>query len=257
MSDLDDRFEAFLAHAGGEMVGWSFSSMIAAGRMGVDLLPWSYGSLVIPLLADATDMLDMGTGGGEILSNLRPLPANTHATEGWAPNIPVARERLEPLGVTVHGIEHDDDPLPFPARSLDLIVNRHEAYAPSELLRVLRPGGTFITQQVGGQNDADLNEMLGATPAEDYSVWTLDRAMEELVSAGLNVVDGQESFPSTRFYDIGSLIFYLKAVPWQIENFSIEEYRMKLYDIHVLIEQQGWLEVGGHRFLIRAEAPTR
>jgi SAM-dependent methyltransferase len=255
MSDIDDRFEAFLAHAGGEMVGWSFSSMTTAGRMGTDQLPWSYGSLVIPLMANATDMLDMGTGGGEILSNLRPLPANTYATEGWAPNVPVARERLEPLGVTVYGIADDTDPLPFADRSLDLVLNRHDAYDARELKRVLRPGGTFITQQIGGQNDADLNELLGTPPAEDYSDWTLDHAMSELSDAGLLVVEGREDFPSTRFYDIGALIFYLKAVPWQIDDFSIEKHRAQLYDVHLMIEQQGWLEVGGHRFIVRAEAP--
>jgi hypothetical protein len=79
--------------------------------------------------------------------------------------------------------------------------------------------------------------------------------MEELKAAGLQVVDGLEAFPPTRFYDIGALIFYLKAVPWQIEDFSVETHRVQLYDIHLLIEQQGWLEVGGHRFLIRAESP--
>ena len=255
MSDVDLRFEAFLEHAGGEMVGWSFSSMTTAGRMGSEQLPWSYGSLVIPFMANATDMLDLGTGGGELLCNLRPLPANTHATEGWPPNVPVARERLEPLGVTVHGFGREDDPLPFADASLDLVINRHEAYDPVELRRVLRPGGTFITQQVGGKNDIDLNELLGAPPADDYSDWTLDRAMDDLNRAGLIVVDSQESFPATRFYDIGALIFYLNAVPWQIEDFSVEKHRVQLYDIHVLIEQQGWLEVSGHRFLIRAEAP--
>ncbi len=256
MSDIDDRFEAYLEHAGGEMVGWSFSSMTTAGRMGADQLPWSFGSLVIPFMAKATDMLDMGTGGGELLCNLRPLPPNTHATEGWAPNVPVARERLEPLGVTVHGFENDGGPLPFDECALDLILNRHEAYDPAELRRVLRTGGTFITQQVGGKNDVDLNELLGAPPSEDYSDWTLDRAMEDLDDVGLVVVDGQEAFPATRFYDIGALIFYLQAVPWQIEDFSVEKHRVQLYDIHVLIEQQGWLEVSGHRFLIRAESPA-
>lgn len=254
MGDIDERFEAYLAHAGGELVGWSFSSMTTAGRMGADQLPWSYGSLVIPHMSHANDMLDMGTGGGELLSNLRPLPPNTHATEAWAPNVPVARERLEPLGVTVHAVG-DDDPLPFANASLDLVLNRHDSWDSHELRRVLRPGGTFITQQVGGQNDAELNELLGTPPAEDYSDWTLDRAMEDLAEAGMIVVEGQEAFPPTRFYDIGALLFYLKAVPWQVDDFSVETHRVQLYEIHLLIEQQGWLEVGGHRFLIHAECP--
>ncbi len=100
----DDRiFEAMLAHAGGPMLGWDFSYLSRTERMTSEPLPWSYGSLVIAAMAEAGSMLDMGTGGGEFLSALRPLPPDTHATEGWAPNIPVARERLEPLGIAVHG----------------------------------------------------------------------------------------------------------------------------------------------------------
>jgi hypothetical protein len=69
------------------------------------------------------------------------------------------------------------------------------------------------------------------------------------------VVDSREAFPATHFYDVGALIFYLKATPWQIADFSVERFRVQLYDIHLLIESQGWLEVGGHRFLIQAERP--
>jgi len=255
MPDADGRFQAYLEHAGGEMEGWNFSSMTSSGRMASEPIPWSYGSLVVPLMSGIDSMLDMGTGGGELLCNLRPLPPHTHATEGWAPNIPIARERLEPLGITVHALDEDDAPLPFPDASLDLIINRHEAYDPVEIRRVLRPGGCFITQQVGGQNDTDLNELFETPPAIDYTDWTLERAVSELKDAGMRVLDSREAFPATHFYDIGALIFYLNATPWQIEDFSAERFRVQLYDIHLLIESQGWLEVGGHRFLIRAERP--
>jgi SAM-dependent methyltransferase len=255
MHDADGRFGAYLAHAGGEMEGWNFSSMTSSGRMANEPLPWSYGSLVVPQMDGIDAMLDMGTGGGELLCNLRPLPPTTHATEGWAPNIPIARERLEPLGITVHAIVDDGAPLPFADASLDLVINRHESYDPHEIRRVLRPGGRFITQQVGGQNDTDLNELFEAPPEIDYTDWTLERAVAEMKDAGMHVVDSREAFPATHFYDVGALIFYLKATPWQIADFSVERFRVQLYDIHLLIESQGWLEVGGHRFLIQAERP--
>jgi SAM-dependent methyltransferase len=256
VSDSESRFEAYLAHDGGEIEGWSFAAMSSSGRTDADPLPWSYGAIVIPWIARAQSLLDMGTGGGELLSTLRPLPADTHVTEGWAPNIPVAQNRLEPLGVHVHPFEREDQPLSFADATFDLVINRHEAFDPAEVFRVLKPGGRFITQQVGGRNDLDLNDFLETGPEIDYSDWTLERAARGLTDAGFRIIDQRESFPATRFYDIGALIFYLHATPWHIKGFSVETFRAKLFEIHLLIEAQGWLEVGGHRFLIEAVKPA-
>lgn len=255
MSDSESRFEAYLAHDGGEMEGWSFAAMSSSGRTDADPLPWSYGSIVIPWIERAESLLDMGTGGGEVLSYLRPLPAEAHATEGWAPNIPVARARLESLGVTVHALEHRDDPLPFADATFDLVINRHGAYQPAEVFRVLKPGGRFITQQVGGRNNRHLNDLFETGPALDQSTWTLDRAVQDALDAGFRIIDQIEAFPASRFYDVGALVFYLRAISWQIAGFSVEAFRSKLFEIHLLIESQGWLEVGEHRFLIEAERP--
>ena len=38
--------------------------------------------------------------------------------------------------------------LPFRAGAFDLVSNRYEAYRAEEVARMLRPGGSFITQQV-------------------------------------------------------------------------------------------------------------
>jgi hypothetical protein len=35
-------------------------------------------------------LLDMGTGGGELLASMAPLP-DVWATEGYPPNVPIAR----------------------------------------------------------------------------------------------------------------------------------------------------------------------
>jgi len=72
---------------------------------------WSYDELARAALADATRVLDLDTGGGEHLASLTPLPKATIATEGYQPNLPVARERLAPLGVDVR--QHvGKEPLP-------------------------------------------------------------------------------------------------------------------------------------------------
>lgn len=129
--------------------GWNFSRLTETGRMQEAPLSWNYPSVVRQKMKGIHSMLDMGTGGGELLSRLAPLPDQTYATEGYSPNVDVARARLEPLGVKVIPAD-GEDVLPLPDQSLELIINRHESYAPAELYRLLKPEGLFITQQVGG-----------------------------------------------------------------------------------------------------------
>ncbi|KAF6591680.1 SAM-dependent methyltransferase, partial [Paenibacillus sp. EKM208P] len=64
-------------------------------------MDWSYASKAFALIHSSKAMLDMGTGGGELLSRLRPFPEIVCATEAYAPNVPIAKARLEPLGVRV------------------------------------------------------------------------------------------------------------------------------------------------------------
>src|SRR3712207_1237511 len=103
----------------------------------------------------------MDTGGGALLSSLRPPAPHTLATKGYAPNVPTARSRLDPLGIQVHKSE-DADTLPLPDETFDLVVNRHEAYHPAEVRRGLRPGRRFIPQQVGGKDGLNFNKLLEA-----------------------------------------------------------------------------------------------
>ncbi len=132
--------------------GWDFSYL--KGRITEDPLPWSYAARAAELMHLATAMVDLDTGGGEWLLELRDdWPPHVVATEGYPPNFKLATERLAPLGVLVSPVElRDDDPLPFADRAFDLVLNRHAAFNPAEVARILAPGGTFLTQQVHGRS---------------------------------------------------------------------------------------------------------
>ena len=205
--------------------GWDFSYITETGRMKSDGLSWSYGSMVLALMREASAMLDMGTGGGEFLSMLKPVPPRICATEGYPPNVPVAKARLEPLGVDVRAYDSDDD-LPFVGGEFDLIINQHESFSAREVRRVIRTGGTFLTQQV----------------------------VKELESNGFKVIWKREETAGQRFYDIGALQYYLKAIPWQVPGFTVEGFQDKLEEIHRTIEKDGYFHASQHRFVIKAEA---
>ncbi|WP_445290772.1 class I SAM-dependent methyltransferase, partial [Bacillus cereus] len=247
----DPLFLTLLESANTNFSGWDFSFISETGRMKSEPLSWSYGSIAFLLMQRAKSMLDMGTGGGEFLSMLQPFPSTIYATEGYAPNVPIARKKLEPLGVTVVEVINDTV-LPFQDGQFDFIINQHESYAASEIKRILSPHGVFLTQQVGGLDCAVLNEQFGSPLNSEFASWSLEAACSELEENGFTILDAKEEFPFQRFYDIGAIVYYLKAIPWQIPDFTVERYYKELYRIHEIILQKGYFDVKQHRFIIKA-----
>ncbi len=226
--------------------GWDFAYL--DGRWDESPTPWSYRDLVIEAMQGIGSMLDMGTGGGEFLASLPGLPAYTAATEAYEPNVAVATQRLQPLGVRVVQIKSDRD-LPFGDATFDLVINRHESFDAAEVVRILKPGGRFLTQQVGGQDTIELNRWLGS-PDPVYAAWSLDMAAHQLEGAGMQIIRRQDARLETTIHDIGALVFYLKVASWQIPDFTVDAYRDRLRDLHTRIEREGSLRVWSHRFLI-------
>ncbi len=258
---LDPTFDRLIDQAQRETFsGWDFPPI--AGRMRENAVEWDYAELLRPQLDAVDAVLDLGTGGGELLSSLAPLPARTVATEAYLPNVSVARRRLAPLGITVVEVSGAPDnitiapgeglnTLPFTDASFPLVINRHESYYLSEVFRILQPGGSFLTQQVGGAHNQRLNQLLGAPPGYDLR-WDLAFAARQLEAAGFLIQDRREAFPQTIFTDVGALVYYLKAVPWQIPGFSIDSYRDRLHAIHQRIQADGPLRIQGHFFYLAA-----
>lgn len=232
-------------------VGWDFAHI--RDRFTSAMLPWSYSSKVLKIIREqqVSSMLDMGTGGGEFLrDNFQPFPKKTWVTEAYPPNIPVAKQNLEDLGVEVFAI-NEDSPLPFKNNEFELIINQHESYDPQEVYRILKPEGIFITKQVDGSNDTEICELLDFPNHE--SQWNLMIAQKGLEKAGFRILEAISHPMRSRFFDIGALVYYIKIAPWSFPEFNPEEYLEKLFEIHQKITKQGYLEITTPRFMIIAK----
>lgn len=213
-------------------------------------------------MPEADSLVDLGTGGGELLSSLSPLPRRTFATEGYLPNVRVARRRLQPLGVEVIQTHCDDNnmlpqrgALPFRDGCIDLVIDRHESFIAREVFRVLKPSGRFVTQQVGDSNFPELNEALGARKSPTHTEWNLQTATGQIEDAGLEVTDSRQARLEAWFSDVGAIVCYLKAIPWQLPGFSTEEYQERLRELDRTIRKNGPFRVTFPRFLVQASRP--
>ena len=246
-------FDELLAE--GEAVpveGWDFSWF--EGRATEERPSWGYARLMGERMAGASAALDIQTGGGEVLARIPRPPAVLAATESWPPNIEIARRNLAPLGATVVAVDDDAD-LPFPAESFDLVVSRHPTVTVwSEVARVLVPGGTYLSQQIGAGTVHELTDaMMGPQPIGEGR--STDVAVEAAKAAGLDIVDLRHEALRVTFGDIAAVVHFLRKVIWIVPGFTVAAYRPQLAELHQRIEAEGPFVAYARRFLIEARRP--
>lgn len=231
--------------------GWDFSHINS--RMKEEAVPWDYEKIVKSYMDKEKILLDMGTGGGEFLLSLNPIAGKTYATESYLPNIELCKTRLEPLGIELRPV-YDDVSLPFEDNYFNMIINRHESFYLPEIHRILKPGGTFITQQVGEMNNREMTKfLLGKyldTPDEDLN---LNKVLLQAKNIGMKILNQGEYFPKTYFYDVGALVFYAKIIEWEFPGFSVERCFDKLIELQSKLEKNGYIKTLEHRYFLVAE----
>ena len=194
----------------------------------------------------------MGTGGGEFLLQLGHHNELTSITEGYLPNYELCKEKLEPLGITVKFIA-DDHTIPYENESFDIVINRHEAYDISEVNRILKQKGIFITQQVGNENNRMLSESLLGKRKDKFPNCYLNIALKECKKEALTILESDEKYSETKFFDIGAVVFYAKTIEWEFENFSVTRCMDRLMFLQKQLEENGHINSIEHRYYFVAQ----
>jgi SAM-dependent methyltransferase len=248
-------FEDLVAEAAAVSVdGWDFSWL--QGRASEQRPSWGYARMMGERMATASAALDIQTGGGEVLAGVPRLPVLATATESWPPNVERATQRLHPLGVVV--VAHDDEPpLPFAASAFDLVVCRHPvAVLWEEVARVLRPGGTYFSQQVGPDSVGELTDFFMGPQVPGGSGREPELARAAAQAAGLTVTDLRSESLRAEFRDVGAVVYFLRKVIWIVPGFTVQAYHAELRALHDRIQADGPFLATTRRFLIEAVKPA-
>ena len=230
--------------------GWDFSHI--DGRCEEGDLPWNYRDIVQAHLRAEHRLLDIDTGGGEFLLSLGHPAERTAATEGYPPNVALCRKTLSPLGIDFREMD-EPAPMPFDDGKFDRVINRHGAFDVPELWRVLKPGGLFITQQVGDDNDWELTKLLmpeRAKPAPGLNLADQSAAFER---QGFTILQSGECFRPIRFYDVGALVWFARIIVWEFPEFSVDACLDRLLLAQQILERDGAIEGRTHRYMIVAQ----
>jgi hypothetical protein len=242
-----DSYDLWKKEEQASFSGWDFSYI--RSRFKEEKPSWDYIGEAKKLVENATAVLDMGTGGGENFSKLEPFPKHTIATEGWPPNVPVARKKLEPLGVKIVAVD-ESGKLPFRKDEFDLVLNRHSGFDRGEVFRILQKDGVFFTQQVSGNNLQDLIEEFGNDT--QFKEWNAEKEKGRLEKVGFRVEIAKDWKGKAEFKDVGAIVYFLKAIPWAVKNFSVDAYLPILQKLQTRADSGKKLIFEETRFLIRA-----
>ena len=230
--------------------GWDFSH-IAGRYTEQDDLPWDYRAVIEAYLRPEMKILDIDTGGGEFPLSLNHPHENTSATENYPPNVALCREVLLPLGIDFRPGDGKGK-LPFDDGSFDLVINRHGDFNAGEIHRVLKPGGLFITQQVGAENDRELVELLCGETEIPFPEQYLHLTSKAFMEAGFTILRGEEVFRPIRFFDVGALVWFARIIQWEFPGFSVDTHLENLLNAQRILEKNGSIDGSIHRFLLVA-----
>ena len=235
-------------------IGWDFSYL--DGRMLEGQPGWSYSTRAAELMRQSSSVVDLDTGGGERFLKLRDdWPPKVVATEHYPPNFKLATQRLSSFGAKVIDVQLSDfGRMPFADAEFELVLNRHAAFNPNEVARVLTVDGTFLTQQVHGLWAVDLLAAFDAKP--QWPDATPAKYLPRLQGAGLEIVNHQDWSGELTFTDVGAIVYYLKAIPWLVPGFSVESHLKYLLNLQNQLENKGSLTFTARKYIIEARKPT-
>ena len=233
------------------ITGWDFSWL--AGRATEERPSWGYTKLLVPRVERVQSLLDVQTGGGEVLAEVldrsTQVPARIAATESWAPNAALARAHLAEYDGDIAEIA-DDAEFPFSDTSFELVVSRHPVSTRwDEIARVLSAGGSYFAQHVGPGSNRELTDFLmGPQPVSKKR--SPERAVADATAEGLELVDLRKATLRVEFFDVGGVIYFLRKVRWTVPGFTVEKYREQLARLHDQITAEGSFVSHARRFLV-------
>ena len=140
--------------------------------------------------------------------------------------------------------------LPFKDERIDVLMDQFSNYDKNEVLRVLKPNGTFIVNQNGSDN---LHEFLSMyMPFKMRGVWDMNSCAMTLADAGFEVVETKEDRGYIRFHNLRQIQTYFRKVAPEVAE-NVAQY--KSFYMHALdeIKQNTYFQLTTYRFLVVAK----
>ncbi len=113
-----------------------------------------------------------------------------------------------------------DETYPFPENSFDLILCDGSPYLLSEVFRVLKSGGFFLTCQFGGEDCLHLRRIFSWELSGSVPSFNLENQLPAFLHTGFRVMYRDQAYPTVRFTTLEALRSFLSGQPRRFPQFS-------------------------------------
>ena len=232
----------------GKLDGWDFS------RIHIERAPvlWDYVEVVRSHLKPTNRVLDIGTGGGEIFFSLAPYFEQGIGIDHDPTMVETAQRNKSARSIDNVSLKSmEGNALRFGANEFDVVLLRHLRVYVSEIVRVLRPGGYFITQTVGKRSSLNILDAFGWTPDSFGPDWwqTVTDLADQFRLHGCHIIARAEYDVPYWFQDPESFMFWLMSVPWP-EDIEPDKHWQNINQILETSQTERGIETNEHRGLL-------
>ncbi len=237
-----------IVEANGKLDGYDFSRV----RCGRGPVPWDYVDIVRRYLKPTDRVLDIGTAGGEIFFSLAHCFGEGVCFDYYPGMVKTAKRNRSTLRLDhISVLQMWAGDLGFKANVFDVVLNRHVGVYVSEIVRVLRLGGFFITQQVLQRTSLNLLKAFDWTPANFGPDWfhTVADLADQFRSHGCHVLAQGEYNVPIWYPDIASFMVWALAVPWP-EEIDLDKHWQYINRILETCQTERGIETNEHRGLL-------
>ncbi len=208
--------------------------------------------------ARGSKVLDVGCGPGEFSLRVARIAKSVTGIDTSQVALEFAKRNLARSDLKNVAFRHcDARKLPFPGESFDLVYSRRgpgsdSKHTLTEILRVLRRGGTFMEITIGERDKQNLAEIFGRGQMLGFKGQVSTVKKEWLEKVGFKNSVARDYLGTEVFHSMGDVIIRLKTAPI-IPKFDVERDRGFLEAVRAECMTERGIETPVHRVVLTAK----
>lgn len=218
MINEDEMNEKNFYNKIGSLIGWDFSKLKYEL---IDNSIFQYFNEINDKITEQTILLDIGTGGGEKLTNLISNQCLLKiGTDFSKEMIKVAKENNK--NNKIRFFEMNSDTINFPDKFFDIICARHTSFNCNEIYRLLNDKGMFFSEQIDEDDCKNLKDLFGRGQGYNTKFKLINKIKDAVKLQKFKNVEFFEIKQQEYYKTEDDLLFLLRNTPI-IPNFGEEE----------------------------------
>ena len=193
----------------GKIIGWDFSKLKYKIE---DNSEFQFFNEINNKVKSNTILLDIGTGGGEKLTNL--ITDNCLLKIGTDfSNEMVKNANKQNIKNNIRFFEMDSKNIKFPNEFFDVISARHTPFWINEVYRILKKEGYFFTEQIDEDDCLPLKKIFGRGQGYKVQIKLSEKIKNEIKDIKFNSVEFYDIIQKEYYENEEDLLFLLNNTP--------------------------------------------